>query len=112
MTRWWRWRDRDAREMAWLAGDLGQGGRVPPVLVEILDHLAGDEAMVDRWFEVLNHRVRPSAILTPARLLGATGRLLRTGERPARQVLGETREIMARDLRRRWRNHRPVYEPV
>jgi flavin-dependent dehydrogenase len=112
MTRWWRWRDRDAREMAWFAGDVGQGGRVPPVLVEILDHLAGDEAMVDRWFEVLNHRVRPSTILTPARLMGATGRLLRTGERPAAQVVGETRQIMARDLRRRWRNHRPAYEPV
>ena len=29
MRAWWRWRDRDAREMAWLAHDLGRGGRVP-----------------------------------------------------------------------------------
>ncbi len=110
---WWRWRDRDAREMAWFASDLGQGGRVPPVLVEILDHLGGDPAMVERWFDVLNHRVRPSEILTPARLLAATARLLRRRTRPAPEVLAETREIMARDLRRRWLNHRPRYaEPA
>ena len=109
MTRWWRWRDVDAREMAWFAGDLGQGGRVPPVLVEILEHLAGDEEMVDRWFDVLNHRVRPSEILTPARLVGATARLVRRGGRPATEVLAETREIMGRDLHRRWLNHRPRY---
>ena len=112
MTRWWQWRDRDAREMAWFAGDLGQAGPVPPVLVEILLHLASDQAMVDRWFEVLSHRVRPSEILTPARLLGATGRLLRKGGRPPRRVLAETREIMGRDLSRRWRNHVPRYGPL
>ena len=113
LTSWWRWRDRDAREMAWFAGDLGQAARVPPVLVEILDHLAGDDGMVDRWFDVLNHRVRPSAILTPPRLLGATARLLRRGDRPRAEVLAETREIMARDVRRRWLNHRPRYgEPA
>jgi flavin-dependent dehydrogenase len=106
---WWRWRDRDAREMAWFAGDLGQGGRVPPVLVEILDHLADDPQMVDRWFDVLNHRVRPSEILTPPRLLGATARLLGRGQRPPARILAETGEIMARDMRRRWLNHRPRY---
>jgi hypothetical protein len=79
------------------------------VLVEILDRLAGDPAMVDRWFDVLNHRVRPSAILTPPRLAGATARLLGRRERPAARILAETREIVARDMRRRWLNHRPRY---
>jgi flavin-dependent dehydrogenase len=109
LARWWRWRDRDAREMAWFAGDLGQGGRVPAVFVELLARMGDDPATVDRWFDVLNHRVRPSEILTPARLLGATGRLLRRRDRPPGQVLAETREIMARDLHRRWLNHRPRY---
>lgn len=113
MRRWWRWRDRDAQEMAWFAGDLGEGGRVYPVLIEILDHLAGDPAMVDRWFDVLNHRVRPSEILTPPRLAGATARLLRRRDRPAAAVLADTRTIVARDLRRRWLNHRPRFgEPA
>ena len=106
---WWRWRDADAREMAWFAHDLGRGGRVPPVLIELLHGLESDPDMVDRWFDVLNHRVRPSAILTPVRLLAATARLLREGGPSRAQVLVDTREIVAQDLRRRWLNHRPRY---
>jgi 2-polyprenyl-6-methoxyphenol hydroxylase-like FAD-dependent oxidoreductase len=109
MTAWWRWRDRDAREMAWFAGDLGRGGPVPPVLVELLAGTASDERLVDRWMDVLNHRTRPSEILTPPRLLAATARLLRRGELPRAQVLADTREIVGRDLRHRWRNHRPRF---
>ena len=109
---WWRWRDRDAQEMAWFAHDMGRGGRVPPVLVEILLRAAADDTMVDRLFDVLNHRVRPSEILTPPRLLGATARLLGRGELPRARVLADTREIVVADLRRRWRNHRPRYAPV
>jgi len=110
MTRWGRWRDADAREMAWFAGDIGRGGRVPPVLVELLRHLESDPAMVDRWFDVLNHRVRPAEILTPARLIGATVRMLRDGRIPRRRVLADTREIVAQDMQRRWLNHRPRYD--
>lgn len=109
MRAWWRWRDRDAREMAWFSHDLGRGGRVPPVLVEILRRLESDEAMVDRWFDVLNHRTRPSEILTPARLLGATAQLLRRGQPSRAQVLADTRQIVAQDLGRRWLNHRPRF---
>ena len=109
MTAWWRWRDRDAREMAWFAGDFGQGGRVPPVFVEILGRLAAEEVSTDSFLDVLNHRVRPSAILSPPRLASATARLLRRGDQPPGRVLAGSREIVAEDLRRRWRNHRPRY---
>jgi flavin-dependent dehydrogenase len=112
MTAWWRWRDRDAREMAWFAGDFGRAGAVPPVLVEILHGLSGDDADIDRFLNVLTHRVRPSQILTPARLVGATARLVRRGDRPRRQVLAQTRQIMMDDLTRRWLNHRPRYGPA
>jgi 2-polyprenyl-6-methoxyphenol hydroxylase-like FAD-dependent oxidoreductase len=112
MASWWRWRDRDAEEMAWFAADLGRDGTVPAVLVEILRHLASDPEQVDRWFDVLNHRVRPSEILTPARLAGATARLLRRGDPPRADVLRATREIVVDDLRRRWLNRRPAYEPA
>jgi 2-polyprenyl-6-methoxyphenol hydroxylase-like FAD-dependent oxidoreductase len=112
MTAWWRWRDRDAREMAWFAGDFGRAGPVPPVLVEILRRLSEDDADVDRFLDVLTHRVRPSQILTPARLVGATARLVRRGQQPRREIVAGTREIMVEDLRRRWRNHRPRYATV
>jgi len=106
---WGRWRDRDAQEMAWFAGDVGRGGCVPAVLVEILRHLQSDPAMVDRWFDVLNHRVRPSEILTPVRLAGATLRMLRRGGQSPGRILADTREIVLQDMRRRWLNHRPRY---
>ena len=112
MRDWWRWRDRDGREMAWLAHDLGRGGRVPPVVVEILRGLQSDPVLVDRFLDVLNHRTRPSEILSPGRLLGATVRLLRGGEPAPARVLGDTRQIVAQDVRRRWLNHRPRYGPV
>ena len=111
MGDWWRWRDADARDMAWFAADLGRGGRVPPVLVELLRHVESDPAMVDRWFDVLNHRVRPSQILTPPRLLGATARLLRRGDVPAAKVLADTRQIVVQDLQRRWLNRHPRFDP-
>ena len=112
MRDWWRWRDRDAREMAWLAHDLGRGGRVPPVVVEILRGLQSDPALVDRFLDVLNHRTRPSEILSPARLAGATYRLLRRGEPAPARALGDTWDIVAQDVRRRWLNRRPRYGPV
>lgn len=110
MRDWWRWRDADARDMAWFAADLGRGGRVPPVLVELLRHLESDPAMVDKWFDVLNHRVAPSQILTPPRLLGATARLLRRRDPSPARVLADTRQIVVRDLQRRLLNRRPRFD--
>jgi len=109
LATWGRWRDRDAEEMAWFAADLGRAGSVPPVLAEILRTLSTDPTMVDRWFDVLNHRARPSQILTPARLAAATARLLWEGGRSRSQILADSREIVGRDLRRRWLNHHPKY---
>ena len=112
MRDWWRWRDGDAQEMAWLAHDLGGGGRVPPVVVELLRGLQSDPALVDRFLDVLNHRTRPSEILSPGRLVGATVRLLRKGEPAPARALGDTWDIVAQDVRRRWLNRRPRYGPV
>ena len=109
MRAWWRWRDRDAHEMAWFSHDMGRGSRVPPVLIELLRPLAEDPAQRDRFFDVLNHRVRPSEVLTPPRLLAATARLLRRGEPAPARVLGDTKDIVAQDVRRRWLNRRPRY---
>lgn len=106
---WGRWRDRDAQEMAWFAADLGRAGCVPPVLGEILCGLSTNALMVDRWFDVLNHRARPSEILTPVRLAAATGRLLRDGARPRSQILADSRDVVVEDMRRRWLNRHPAY---
>src|SRR5437870_5000015 len=37
--RWWHWRDDDAYEKYWFAQDLGRGGTVPLVFVEMVRRL-------------------------------------------------------------------------
>lgn len=108
LTAWWRWRDDDAAEMAWFAGDLGRGGRVPPVLVEILTslHEHGDFA---EFLEIFAHRVAPSAVLTPPRMMAATSRLLARGDAPRSQILRQTKDIIAQDVHRKRLNHKPAY---
>ncbi len=108
MATWWRWRDDDAAEMAWFAGDLGRAGPVPPVLVEILTELAAKGEM-GSFLEVMNHRAKPSEVLTPGRLASATGRLLKSGEHPRRQVLRQTKDIMAEEVHRQRLNKHPAY---
>jgi hypothetical protein len=106
MRRWGRWRDREFAQHYWLAYDLEKEGAVPAVLVEILCDLHA-QGRAGLFFDLLNHRVRPSQVLTPPRALRASARLLR---RPGRRaLLGELRALGAQDFARRWRNRRPLY---
>ena len=108
LARWWRWRDRDAREMPWFAQDLGGAGAVPAVFVEMIRKLAAEPDGLRLALDVINHRVRPSELLTPTRLAGGALRAITGGHRPG-PVLRELRTIGAREVGRRWRNHRPRY---
>ena len=112
LAEWWRWRDEDAAEKHWFAADLARAGRVPPVFVEILKILRSTPGGLDGFFDIFNHRVRPSQILTPARLAAATGRLLTEGHEPRRNVLVQTGQIMRDDVLRRRLNRHPAYSPV
>ena len=108
MAAWWRWRDDDAAEMAWFAGDLGKAGPVPPVLVEMLgDVVAKGEAA--SFLDVFNHRTRPSEVLTPTRLAAATARLLKRREHKRSQILRQTKDMMAEEVRRQRLNKHPAY---
>jgi len=110
MRAWGRWRDREFAEQYWLAYDLEEAGAAPSVLVEILRGLqrTGNAGL---FFEVLNHRARPSQVLTPARALGAGARLLAKRGSHRRALLAELGTLGARDMRRRRLNARPVYAP-
>jgi flavin-dependent dehydrogenase len=108
MARWARWRDREFAEHYWFANDMSESGAVPAVLVEIVRRL-NEQGNVGTFLDLLNHRIRPSQLLTPARLLGATARVM-TNERGRRgAILREVGELLAREARRRWLNHRPAY---
>jgi flavin-dependent dehydrogenase len=106
--RWGRRRDREFAEHYWLAYDLEEAGPVPAVLVEMLRRLQA-QGEAGRFFDVLNHRLRPAQLLTPPRVAGATVRLLVGGDVKRRALLGEVGALGAQDLRRRWRGRRPVY---
>ena len=108
MAAWWRWRDDDAAEMAWFAGDLGRAGPVPPVLVEILAELVGN-GEVNSFLDVFNHRAKPSDVLTPSRLAAATGRLLKRREHKRSHILRQTKDMVAEDLRRQRLDKHPAY---
>jgi 2-polyprenyl-6-methoxyphenol hydroxylase-like FAD-dependent oxidoreductase len=106
---WWRWRDEDAFEKHWFASDLGRGGPVLTVEGEIIARLVSTPAGRDRFVDILNHRAKPSDVLTPGRLVGATARLLGRRGSPRRTVLRDASTLMGAELHRRRLRKRPVY---
>jgi flavin-dependent dehydrogenase len=106
MARWGRWRDDEFAEHYWLACDLGRSGTLPAVLPEIFRDLH-ERDEVDGFLELLNHRAKPSEVLTPPRLLKATGKVLTRRGRLAH--LREVATLVGDDMRRRRLNRRPAY---
>ncbi len=80
LRHWGRWRDREFAEHYWLAYDTEQAGAVPALLVEVLRDLHA-HGRGGEFFDVLNHRIRPTQLLTPPRILRASARLLGPGRR-------------------------------
>ena len=110
LARWVRWRDRDAAETYWWARDFGRAGPQSPVVVEMFRALARTPGGIRAGHEVAFHLRRPYRVFSPLRAAAATGRLLARGETPRGKVLAELATLSGRDLQRRWRTHRPVYE--
>jgi len=108
MSRWGRWRDRDAAQYYWLACDMGAAGPVPAVVGEVLDRLLA-RGELGQFLDLMTHRSIPSQVLTPPRLLGATGRLLARRGCDRRALLREVGSLIASDAHRRRLNHWPNY---
>jgi len=108
LAEWWRWRDDDAFEMHWFCSDMGAAGPVPQPFLEMVRAFASRPNGLDPWFDILNHRLAPSEVLTPVRLLAATARLLRQGSVPKAKVLRETWKMTANDVHRKRLRKRPV----
>ncbi len=108
LTAWRRWRDRDAAEYYWLATDMGKAGRAPAVQGEIMTRILA-QGKIDMATDLFNHRSRPSRVLTPQRLLGATGRLLARPGSNRREILGDVATLVAENLKRRRLDRWPRY---
>jgi 2-polyprenyl-6-methoxyphenol hydroxylase-like FAD-dependent oxidoreductase len=111
LTKWGRWRDRDAAEYYWLACDMGAAGAVPAVLPELTRRLLA-RGKIDHFLDLMTHRSRPSKVLTPPRLLGATGRLLARPACDRRALIKRVGSLVATDARRKLRSRRPLYAPA
>lgn len=108
LREWGRWRDEDSAEHYWFATDLGKGGTMPKVVPEMLNQLLAHDR-IDQFLDLLTHRRRPSQVLSPPRLVGATTRLLARRGTDRRAVLREVGGLFAEDTRRRRMNRRPAY---
>jgi len=110
LSAWTRWRDRDAAEHYWLACNMGAAGTTPRVLPELMRRLHA-QGKLDLFLDLLTHRTRPSRVLTPPRLFGATGRLLVRRGCDRRALLREVASLVAADAHRKRLNRRPSYVP-
>lgn len=108
LAQWASWRDREFAEHYWFAGDFGDAGEVPKVIPEIIRRMEA-RGKVDQIFELQNHRLKPSQVMTPPRLLGATARLLARRQTDRSALLREVGTLVAEDIRRRRLNRKPVY---
>jgi 2-polyprenyl-6-methoxyphenol hydroxylase-like FAD-dependent oxidoreductase len=107
---WARWRDWDAAEHAWLAADFGAAGPAPTVVVEVTRNLF-QRGRMTKLGDVFQHRVKPSAVFTPAILLQAAGTAMRRPGADRAQIFREVKDAIATDGRRRRLNRRPEFVP-
>jgi 2-polyprenyl-6-methoxyphenol hydroxylase-like FAD-dependent oxidoreductase len=108
---WWRWRDKDAAEHYWFATDLGKGGQIPMPVAEIARRLM-KKGQMDSFFNILAHRERPKRVMTPPRLLGATGRLLVRRGCDRRTLLRDVGTLIADGARHDKLTRKPQYVNV
>jgi flavin-dependent dehydrogenase len=107
---WARWRDRTHAGYHWFAGDLGKAGPPPSVVPEMFRRYHA-QGRLDRPNSMFQHRLAPAKVMTPTRLADATARLLLRPGTDRRLLLREVGTITAADIRRRYRNRHPSYEP-
>jgi flavin-dependent dehydrogenase len=100
-----KWRDKEFAEYYWFGCDQGAAGPIPLVVPEFIRGLKNKSDIL----EITNHRLKPTQVLKPPRILAAAGRALRKGQR--RRVIREFTEQAKAETERRRLNRRPRYEP-
>lgn len=107
LQEWWRWRDRDAYEMYWLAHDMGVAGTPTPLITRFLRSIASDHDATERFLRVLNHDLSPAKLFTPGRLArAAMGALLERPDQAGSTLREIAAAIKSETYRARHRNHR------
>ncbi|MFD7102739.1 NAD(P)/FAD-dependent oxidoreductase [Streptomyces celluloflavus] len=104
-----RWRDRTYAEYYGLAADLGVAGPIAGVVPRVVRGLHA-RGKVDGVLNLLSHRSSVLEVLTPARVLGATGGHLLCAPGQRRATLRELGRLAATEIRRRNAMRKPVFQ--
>ena len=110
LTSWGEWRDRDAWEMYWFAGDLGAPGPTPPLVRQMIRQLVARPGGSDRFMQLMDHQLPPSQVFTPLRALAAGASLVASRRSGPRTVGRELRQLIGREASRRRLRRHPRYE--
>jgi hypothetical protein len=81
---------------------------VPAVLPDALRDLAR-RGEIARFFDALQHRGRPTRLFPPNKIARATASTIRRRPGRAGAVLREVGSVGSEQVRRLWRERRPVY---
>jgi len=103
------WRDRTYAEYYGLAADLGVAGPIAGVVPRVVRALHA-KGKVDGVLNLLSHRASVLEVLTPGRVLGATGAAVLRGRGRRRAALGELGRLATTEIRRRSAMRTPVYQ--
>jgi 2-polyprenyl-6-methoxyphenol hydroxylase-like FAD-dependent oxidoreductase len=100
LREWWSWRDRDAWEMYWFAGDMA--ARRSPLLSRVVEErFATEPELVEGLLHVLNHDLPPSELFSPALGVSTLAKALARERGRRLEVLGEARMLAGQQIRRR-----------
>jgi 2-polyprenyl-6-methoxyphenol hydroxylase-like FAD-dependent oxidoreductase len=109
LTAWWHWRDRDTREIHWLAADIGAAGGTAPIVTQFLRDLGAAPDGGVQLLRLLNHELRPAEVFTPGRMARAAARAARRRPPRMRELAREARALTRTEWRRaRQRRIAPV----
>ncbi|MFG2562902.1 NAD(P)/FAD-dependent oxidoreductase [Streptomyces sp. NPDC048496] len=103
------WRDRTYAEYYGLATDLGVAGPIAGVVPRVVRALHA-KGKVDGVLDLLSHRASVMDVLTPGRVLGATGKAVLSGRGRRRAAVDELVRLAGTEISRRSAMRRPVYQ--
>ncbi|HEX5265806.1 MAG TPA: NAD(P)/FAD-dependent oxidoreductase [Acidimicrobiales bacterium] len=112
LNAWAEWRDEDAWEMYWFAGDMGAPGPTPALVREMIRQVVERPGGADRFLQLMDHQLPPSQLFTPRRALAAAARLAATRQTGVRRIGAELKQVMAQERSRRRVRRQPTYRAL
>lgn len=98
--------------MYWFATNLGAPGPTTPLVREMIRQIVARPGGADRFLQVVNHDLGPSALFTPPHALAAAFAVLRAGGARPGTVARDLSQVVRQEASRSWQRRRPRYQPM